>query len=93
MTVTIEIKQTQTFEIQTPAFHRSEYSAMVYYISDDVIIKAMPGMVTSYNKADILFDKQAVEISKLPATTSAHFKSVFDDAINNIKLKRPYNNI
>jgi endonuclease III len=93
MKITIETKQTETIEIQTPAFYKSEWSNSVYYINDDVIINVMDDGIVSYKKEESIFNNQAVMISKHTPIIQDEFETRFDETIAKlISLKPNYKN-
>jgi hypothetical protein len=85
MKITIETKQTEVIEIATPAYFKGEYGYGVYYLNDDVVIKVMELAIFAYRNSESNFANEAEKVSKLPPTTAEHFKSKFDNALNNFK--------
>jgi hypothetical protein len=89
MKITIETKQTETFDIQTPSYYKSEFGTSVYYINDDVIINVMMDGIVCYKKNEALFNNQAVMISKYTPITQDDFQFRFDHTIAKLISLKP----
>ena len=85
MKITIETKQTETIELQTPAYFKAAWGTGVYYINDDVLIHVMKLGIVCYTNKESVFNSEVARISKFEPTTASHFRGMYEEAISDFK--------